>query len=80
MSVHELEWQGVLAILLTVLVYFGGNEPSTGDFVACLVAFSIDVTVEQELYNGQWLGPMLKGQVQWKAALKPHTHTHTRYF
>ena len=73
MAVHELEWQGVHAILLMVPVHSERNEPSTGDVVACLMTFSVDVTVEQELHDGQWFGPMLEGQVQWNVALKPDT-------
>lgn len=80
MAMHELDWQGVhaiLAVLLMVLVNSGKQATVTGDFVAYLVIFSVDVTVQQQLYDGQWFGPPLKGQVQWKAALKPHTHIHT---
>ena len=77
MAMRELDWQGVHAILLMVPVHSKTQATVTGDFVACLVVFSVDVTVQQELDDGQWFGPPLKGQVQWKAALKPHTHVHT---
>ena len=69
----SLSGKGVHAVLLMVPVHFERNEPSTGDVVACLMTFSVDVTVEQELHDGQWFGPMLEGRVQWNVALKPNT-------